>query len=351
MAASALVACSDNNDDNGKKVEEVDPAIAAIVGKWDISDPASRYASFEFQADGSYIVREYADAASASAARPTRVRSIAALRSLLKNPAALARRAARPASVARPAAEGAREVVVHVGKFTLTGTAIALTNLGTIADFVAGAEEFSFTFTPTGEAAIAYVAQKDENVDSSDQTALLCKMWKVTAMKLDISGMSAAHKALMDEQWAEWGKMVDPTGQYAGWQQFYQSIFDGFLNTKVDGKTVSLCVLFSNAGTFLTIMRDEAGSYYTEVKAESDEGLGISMSGGNGTWKWHNPAKTAIYWEDVEPDEYGYTGSGVLKVTELTSTSLKVEVDAFEEGEENDLMYGVKVIEEHVRAE
>ncbi|MDR0814874.1 MAG: hypothetical protein LBN37_03880, partial [Bacteroidales bacterium] len=55
--AAILLAFGGCNKDKDNEV--VDPVVASISSKWEISDPASKYAAFEFQTDGTYIVTEY----------------------------------------------------------------------------------------------------------------------------------------------------------------------------------------------------------------------------------------------------------------------------------------------------
>jgi len=134
-----FVSCNNDDDDNSSNGGNAITLTAdQIVGKWVVTDSNSPYASFEFTADGNYIVTENtADS----------LQSSASTKSSLLKPESV--KAADKLS----AKDDSNSSPTYSGTYTIKGDAITLSDFGTIKVTGLTAEEmhFSFTLYATGE--------------------------------------------------------------------------------------------------------------------------------------------------------------------------------------------------------
>jgi hypothetical protein len=299
LAALLFAGCHKGNDP--EETEVIDPVVASISAKWNISDPDSRYASFEFQTDGTYIVAEYADVSHAGRTVQLRASSLGEV----KLPASPFYRLAGGGKPVTRAAD-TRQMTIHVGKYTIQGTVIVLTDLGMIERFAVIADEFSFTFKPEGALeSVAYVGAKaNESVSDSNRTTLLCRMWEIEKIGINTEGMSREveqqYELLLGKDWKE---------------EFEDMLYET-VHFELDGEILSLCVMFSRAGTYLSLFRDAAGNYFTEV---SDGWFSISTV--IGEWKWLDREERKIEWKQT--DSFDMEDSeGIVEVVELSLNRL-----------------------------
>jgi hypothetical protein len=285
--------------------EEIDPVVAAISAKWEISDLASRYASFEFQTDGTYIVEEYVSSTSKS--QILKLNTTVSLKDLKLPKTPFIRLHNNTQRIT--GTDDTRRITVHVGKYIIQGTVIVLTDLGMINEFAVNADEFSFTFKPNDALeSVEYTGSKVNELATSDRTTLLCRMWIIDKIKVNNNGISSeiieAYKLLFGDNW----------------QNGMEEMLYEMIHFELDGKRVSLCVMFSKAGTYLSLFKDEDGNYFTEV---SDNYIGISTV--IGKWEWLDKSETKIKWEASSSET---EGSGTLEVTELSLSKFKVVGDS-----------------------
>jgi hypothetical protein len=301
MAAIAVMFASCDKTDDVEQIEEnIDPVVASISRKWDIKAAGSRYASFEFQTDGTYVVSEYITARSANRTLQIKASSLQDVR-LKPNPFL---RIAEAGSVRTRAADN-RVLTAHVGHYTISGNVIVLTDLGMIEQFTVDADEFRFTFKPDGAVqAIEYVGVKADEIAASNRTTRLCRMWQIESIKVNMKGMSNEMKLLLES---------------LGGTAMFDAMLEEMVRFELDGRTVTLCAMLSKAGTYLSLFRDEDGNYFTEIA----DGW-LVMSTVIGQWRWLDAKETKIEWKQT--GSYGMDGGeGIADVTELSLTSLTLE--------------------------
>ncbi|MDR2131054.1 MAG: hypothetical protein LBP56_07830 [Odoribacteraceae bacterium] len=266
-----LFSSCDNKKDEG-------PAFspATISAKWEITDPNSQYASFEFNKDGTYIVieKEYYEQALAlargSAGRGT-VRT-----PLFGNFAGNAATRSSSESNLSP---------IHTGTYTIEGEKIILSGFGVLDVISITAEEFTFSFTlESASETEEYVANKAaEPISSSSRTDMFCRTWVIEKITIDESALSESDKEdYIQEYGPEWKKEVEEieTAEIAGG-----------------------IALFSRAGTYLIMYENEENS-----------------EAGLSEWKWANEEETTIYysWDNWEDN----WEENIVKINDLKSNSL-----------------------------
>jgi hypothetical protein len=325
MAAALLFAgCDKNGPEEAEETEVIDPVVASISAKWNISDPDSRYASFEFQTDGTYIVAEYVDASQAQKTMQLSASSLADVQLPASPFYRLTAGGNRPA-VTRAA--DTRQMTLHVGNYAIQGTVIVLTDLGMIEQFAATADEFTFTFKPYGSLeSVDYAATKSNTtVSDSKRTTLLCRMWEIEKIGINTGGMGSEMTQMYE---LLLGK---------DWEKGLESMLYEMVHFELDGRMVTLCGMFSRAGTYLSLFRDAEGNYFTEVS----DGW-FAMSTVIGEWKWLDAKESRIEWKQT--GSFGMEGGeGVAEVTELSLTRLVLTGTTDAEGMEG---FGIGYIEE-----
>jgi hypothetical protein len=155
----AFVGCDNGTPGNGNGDGGDDGIVSkqTISSKWEIKDAGSRYSSFEFTADGIYIVIENQEMPSYSMRSAISV--FAEARATNLSP-------------------------IHTGVYQIDGNNIILEGFGVIEIISFTAEEFIFSFTieNSGEK-YEYNTKKVENaIDNSSRTALLCHYWKISSI-------------------------------------------------------------------------------------------------------------------------------------------------------------------------
>ncbi|MDR0873060.1 MAG: hypothetical protein LBN27_06280 [Prevotellaceae bacterium] len=244
---------TDDDENNGKTQNT--PAINA---KWEISDPASPYTSFEFTKDGNYIVVEKQEPMAARAKKQTTAKSFLP---------PLQNSAARKASTTADS----NLSPVHFGTYTIDGNKIILSGFGVIDIIDITAEEFNFSFTleETGETAV-YVANKStEPISTSSRTDMFCRTWKIDSISVNTNTISLIDSIIFYQQYGD------------DWLEKY---IEAEMNDKREhqSEVFNATVLFSKAGTYLVL--------YTNGESGLSE------------WKWTNEEQTDIYysWDNWE---------------------------------------------------
>jgi len=298
MAAVALLfAGCDKDPLDDIELPDVDPEIAAISAKWVNNDTNSKYHSFEFQTDGTYIVQEYETANTASVKTKTlRVKSLNDLnlpKSAFYN---IKQKSDQPELRA-----SAKTLVTYVGHYVLSGGTITLTDYGLIEKFMASNDEFEFTFKPDGSVqSIEFVGSKQPTLYDSKKTTLLCRMWKVEKTSFKDSGSGLWSSILGDM-----------------WDSLLSEMMAAFTHPEVNGEQVDLCVMMSKSGTYLSIFRDKKGNFFTEIAADDGDSLFGVISTVVGTWEWADSKEKDINW--ANEGSFGMEGSsGTFTVDEVT---------------------------------
>jgi hypothetical protein len=296
-AMTLLLSTGCNKDDEDDIVlPEIDPQVAAISHKWVSKDAASDYASFEFQTDGTVIVTKYVDVQSSSAyvpvqAKTLRVKSVQDLK-LPETPfCKVVKTDAANTQAAKPSTRATRTLTTYVGQYKIESNVITLIDYGLITDFIVNNNnEFEFTFKPDGSIeSIEFVGSQAPAIEASKRTTLMCRMWQVekTTFKSD-------------------GILGDLLGSV------FESLLYSLSHQEIDGKKLTLCVMMSTAGTYLSIWRDEAGEYYTEIV-----GADMAVSTVIGEWEWADKDETKVNWSNE--GSFGMSGgSGTFTVSKLT---------------------------------
>ena len=196
---------------------------AAISAKWIVSNP-SKYESFEFNESGNYIVVE------------------------------------------NTITKSTNDKIILFGTYEIIDNkTIILSDFGTltISKINENSISFSIQLTSNPDNEIIIDASKQEEMESSARTVLLCRTWQLLTVN----------------------------------------------DTSVIGTDMELTVLFSAAGTyFVSYVKPEGGNV-----------------GGLAQWKWKNEAETQFLysWEEVPVwDEEDY-----VEILELSSTTLKIIED------------------------
>jgi hypothetical protein len=267
LVATVVTACSEDDDDSSG-----DTLTNTINAKWEISNPNSAYASFEFSKDGDYIVLENEKGAT--------LKSSARLypqNSLFQNKTKVSTRSSSSDSNLSP---------IHFGKYKIEGNKIILLGFGSIDIISITAEEFTFSFTleATGKKE-EYIANKaEEPVSSSSRTSMLCRTWLLEKVTIDESSVFEEDKAYYLEKYGN------------NWKTEIEKM----RNEDIAGSTV----LFSKAGTYLVLYvgKDEAGL---------------------SEWRWANEEETALYysWENWENN----WRDNIVQIKELNNTILKMQ--------------------------
>jgi hypothetical protein len=142
MAALALsfmtvLAGCDNpasgGDDGGEEIK------SSISAKWEIDDPSSPYASFEFNQENNYIVVERMTAAGAAA-------------------------------------------TVYTGVYIVSGGTIRLVNFGDLDNMSFETDNFSFSVQRNDTTVNCTATKAGIAIDSSPETDRLCHSWKIAAV-------------------------------------------------------------------------------------------------------------------------------------------------------------------------
>jgi len=288
----SLTSCSGEDD---IELPEIDPVVASISHKWVNKDTNSKYESFEFQTDGTFIVTERIStkSAKASSSGKSMTLKVASLKDV-NLPASPFYSVKQKSDKPELRSSGAT-LSAFVGKYVIQGDYITLTDYGLIEAFRASNDEFEFTFKPDGSVqSITFVGTKEPTINDSKRTTLMCRMWDIESIK-----MSGGSGAL--------GSLFDLIG--AGFDDLLESL----IRFEVDGKQVSLCAMMSKAGTYLSIFRDDEGNYFTEIVSED---LWGTVSTVVGTWSWADSKETKVNW--AQTASFGADGgSGVFEITKL----------------------------------
>jgi len=296
-ATTMLFTACENDPLDDIKLPDVSPEIEAISAKWVNNDTNSKYHSFEFQTDGTYIVQEYATTNSTSSKTKTlRVKSLNDLnlpKSAFYN---IKQKSDRPELRAT-----SKTLVTYVGHYVLSGGTITLTDYGLIEKFQASNDEFEFTFKPDGSVqTIEFVGTKQPTLYDSKKTTLLCRMWKVEKTKFKDIGSGL------------WSSILGDT-----WDAMLSELMDAFTHPEVNGEQVDLCVMMSKSGTYLSIFRDKKGNFFTEIAADNGDSLLGVVSTVVGTWEWADGKEKDVNWSNE--GSFGMGGSsGTFTVDEVT---------------------------------
>jgi hypothetical protein len=218
LVLTFITACDKDENDPKETLEK-----ATISAKWNV-DNSSEYESFEFNESGNYIV------------------------------------------VKNTTTKSTNDQVVLFGTYEIIDAQkINLTDFGTltISDVNENSISFSIILTNDPDNEIIINASKQDEIESSTKTDLLCRTWE----------------------------MVTENGE------------------PVAGTDMELTVLFSKAGTYFVS--------FANPEDESDGGLA--------QWKWNNDEETQLLysWEKVpnwEEEDY-------VEISELTANTLKIVED------------------------
>jgi hypothetical protein len=275
-----VASCNRADDDKQTLLSNV------ISAKWDITDPAGKFASFEFNNDGNYIVIEHAgeeETESYATIRNSDGRDFQ--RSLFqKYFTQKTTLRALPKSDLSP---------IHFGTYKIEENRIILSGFGVMDVISFTADEFTFSFTleATGEKG-EYVARKAENtIASSNRTDLFCRTWTVVNVTVDENAVLEYDKTYYIQEYGDnWKAAVEKerTEELAG-----------------------LIVLFSKAGTYLVL-----------YAGEKEHEAGLSE------WKWANEEETTFYysWNNWTDDDWT---NQLVRVIELNNSTLNIREREF----------------------
>lgn len=137
----SLISCNNDDDNNGKTVQDPTLTKNTVSAKWNITEANSIYSSFEFNESGNYII------------------------------------------VKQSLAKSTENSIVYFGSYKISndGTTIVLTGLGTIKVSAIDSNNISFSFildSKPGET-IKLNAKRSSEIAKSTSTELLCKTWMV----------------------------------------------------------------------------------------------------------------------------------------------------------------------------
>ncbi|MDR1779443.1 MAG: hypothetical protein LBR50_01765 [Tannerella sp.] len=288
LAATMLFAGCEKDDE----LPEVDETTASIAAKWVNKDKTSKYASFEFLTDGTYVVSERINITKSAKAKAMTLR-VASLDDV-KLPETPFLRIAKKSDKTELRASTPTLAAV-VGKYVIHGDVIELTDYGMISDFQASNDEFEFTFKPDGSVeSIEFVGTKEASISDSKNTTLMCRMWHCESIEIDGGGLL--------------GDLISGIG--------LNELLESLIRVEVNGKTLDLCVMMSKAGTYLSIFRDSEGNYYTEI--DSDGGFMI-VSTVIGKWEWYDSNEKKVKWSEDASFDVNDDG-GVWENQTLTTT-------------------------------
>jgi hypothetical protein len=279
---TGFASCGKDDPNDDIELPEIDPVVASISAKWVNNDANSKYASFEFQTDGIYIVSEYITGQSLQTQPALKASSLQSV-NLPLSPFYHVTNGTEPVLHAET-----RHLVTRVGKYTISGNVITLTDYGLIENFRASNDEFNFTFRPNGTLeSIEFAGTRELSISESKRTVLMCRMWDIEDIQLE-------------------------GGDYDGWGALIAVFLQAIIRTEVDGRQVSLCVMLSKSGTYLSIFRDDEGNYFTKIQS----GFG-GVSTVVGTWEWADREETRVNWTQTGSFDMD-GGSGVFEIRELT---------------------------------
>jgi hypothetical protein len=242
--------CSKADDDDG------DSGESSFVGKWTVSSPSAEYGSFEFTGDKKYIITQ----------RTTTPPS-------------------RSANTRSASTRSDVYIIIIFGDISsLTGSGneytLNLSEFGTITIHIGS--NGTATVTVNGE---TYTTKKENEVEVSDKTELLCHTWENT-------------------------------------------LFNGYITLpgdKVEIYTSDMIegtITFAKSGTCYSYGKwydwsDEHGNYDPNYTYEKS---------GYGTWRWNNKEQTEVYIPFEE--EYEYESDDIYhihKILKLSNDSLIVQ--------------------------
>ncbi|MDR2389048.1 MAG: hypothetical protein LBD89_04590, partial [Tannerellaceae bacterium] len=158
------VSCDKDNGDDGQTLSP-----NTISAKWEIAASTSKYASFEFNRDGNYIVVERVEGENYAVLKNSVGRNSSC--SLFQ------KTATRKASTRASSDSGLSPI--HFGTYKIEGDKIILSGFGIIDVISFTAEEFTFSFTleATGKNE-TYVANKAADpISSTSRTDMFCRTW------------------------------------------------------------------------------------------------------------------------------------------------------------------------------
>jgi hypothetical protein len=273
--ALATVSCDrDNGGDNEQTLSQ-----NTISAKWEIANPASKYASFEFNRDGNYIVIERIEAEAHEVAVKSGV-SRNFQRSLFQKSGVR--------KVSTRASSDSNLSPIHFGTYKIEGDKIILSGFGVLEAISITAEEFTFSFTleATGEKGEFVANRAADPISSSSRTDMFCRTWRVDKITIDESAVSQEDREYyIREYGADWKNEVEK------------------MRTE---ESAGLIALFSKAGTYLVLYAND-----------DDEEAGLSE------WKWTNGEETAIYysWDNWKDD---WTDN-IVQVKELSNSTLIIQ--------------------------
>jgi hypothetical protein len=177
LSASVVFhSCKDDDDNNNEDDPKPSGLTDNISAKWEISDPNSRYISFEFNKDGNYIVVERAATQRAAAATCTENRMASETNAPFL---------AYTEENALRASQG-DDFITHFGTYTVqNGQTLLLSGFGVFAIISITENELSFSVTLTGQTqAMQYNATKTEDsIAASTKTDLLCRTWLLVKLQ------------------------------------------------------------------------------------------------------------------------------------------------------------------------
>jgi hypothetical protein len=239
-----LQSCS-KDDDGGGDTDE-----SSVIGKWTVADPNAAYGSFEFTNDKKYIITQ--------------------------------RTTTPPARSAKVRASGTVYIVIIFGDISsLKGSGneytLDLKEFGAITIRIDPARGTA-TVTVNGE---TYTTTKEEEIEVTDRTELLCHTWNVK----------------YDEDDEDYDEMIEHT------------------------------VTFSKSGTYLVWMK-----YYSDLFNGVGDPESIYESAMTGEWHWTDNTQTAITHTETYDD--GRVEESVVSIVELSGHYMKFHSIVEFDGEE-----------------
>jgi hypothetical protein len=282
FALTVITSCSKDQDDVLRENVIIKNKVNIIHARWEISHPDSKYASFEFNKNGNYIVIEN-DRSAVSKSSLTRGVSIFSSESFLLGNNKILAAKQKDAATRATDESNLESKPAHFGTYTLAENKIQLSGFGVLEAISVTTEEFIFVLIPEGTKKTEhYIARKvEELIPASNQADMLCRSWEIKKLTIIDNLMSEREKE-------SYRKTDGPN---------WKEELENKINKEVVGRTI---VLFSRTGTFLVIVSD------------GDESKLYAFD-----WTWRNKEETAFY--------YSWNRSySFMQLTELTDTSLKM---------------------------
>jgi hypothetical protein len=272
------VSCDNDNGDDGQTLSP-----NTISAKWEIAGSTSKYAFFEFNRDGNYIVVERVEEEKYAVLKSSVGRN---------SPCSLFQKTVTRKASTRASSDSGLSPI-HFGTYKIEGDKIILSGFGIIDVISFTAEEFTFSFTleATGKSE-TYVANKAADpISSTSRTDMFCRTWRLEKITIDESDVSEeVKKHYIEKYGTDWKTEAEK---------------------KETEENAGLIVLFSKAGTYLVLYAYD----------DADEEAGLSE------WKWANKEETEIYysWDNWEDN---WT-ENIVQVKDLNNSTLKIQEGGF----------------------